>query len=246
MNRDVLRFAIAVLLMLPLASAQAPGPQQASLAVGQVTISALKGEVSVKSPTGLAVAASRGQELLPGSVVETGKGSTVLNLLDGSQVQIKPHSRVTLTDPAGDKHFSLELFLGNLLAKIKKKTGSTPSFRMGTPTAVITVRGTEFVVEVDKKGKTDVYVYDGIVEVAGLGLNVRPVLIYPGFRTNVPPNAAPDTPRQFGPNQSPERDDDKPNRQRTSNDDNSGRRSSSDSQDRQKQQQQSRPGERDD
>ncbi len=189
---------IVLFSALTLACAQAPQPQQASLAVGHVTIFAIKGEVTIKSPAGDTVSAAKGQGLLPGTIIETAKGSTVLNLHDGSQVQVKPHSRVTLTDPAEQKHFSLELFLGNLLAKIRKSTTGAPSFRMGTPTAVITVRGTEFSVDVNKKGRTAIEVYDGIVEVSGMLPNIPPVLIGPGFRTDVEPNRAPQRPSRFG------------------------------------------------
>ena len=242
MNRDGFLVMLLLMLALPLAWAQTPqGPQQAALPVGRVIVASIKGEVTFKSPAGTVVEAAGVHELLPGSVIETAKGSTVLTLLDGSQVQIKPHSRVTLKDPAEENHFSLELFLGKLAAKIQKKIGSTPSFRMGTPTAVITVRGTSFEVEVNKKGRTDIYVYQGIVEVFGLGTNLPPVLLQPGFRTAVEPRRAPEEPRQF---MQPFRsDDDRSGRQSTSRsgsgDDSSGRRSSStgDNQQQQREQQ---------
>jgi ferric-dicitrate binding protein FerR (iron transport regulator) len=241
MNRDYF-LIVFLLLALPLAWAQAPQqPQPAALPVGRVMVASIKGEVSFKSPAGTAMEAASVHELLPGSVIETAKGSTVLTLLDGSQVQIKPHSRVTLKDPAEENRFSLELFLGKLAAKIQKKIGSTPSFRMGTPTAVITVRGTSFEVEVNKKGRTDVYVYQGIVEVFGLGTNLPPVLLPPGFRTGVEPRRAPEEPRQF---MQPFRgDDDRSDRQSTSRsgsgDDSSGRRGSSSGDSQQREQQSS-------
>ena len=54
---------------------------------------------------------------------------------------------------------------GKILAQVQKRFGNAPSFRMGTPTAVITVRGTRFEVEVNKKNKTVVDVYEGVVAV---------------------------------------------------------------------------------
>lgn len=230
MNRDRVRAVFLMcMLLLPLASAQEPQPQPAALPLGRAVIASIKGEVSFKSPEGAAIEAASGKELLPGSVIETGKGSAVLNLLDGSQMQVKAHSRVTLRDPAGNDHFSLELFLGKLAAKVQKKLGATPSFRMGTPTAVITVRGTSFEVEVNKKGRTQIYVYQGMVEVSGIGVGGPPVMLGPGFGTGVDPRRAPEDPRQFM--QSGPGDDDRGDRRSTyrssSGDDSPARRGSS-------------------
>jgi len=194
-SRTVWRIAFLLLLALPLATGQAPAPQQTSLAVGQGTIAAIKGNVSIHSPQGGAVPTQRGQVLEPETVIETEKGSVILDLQDGSQVQIKGHSRVVLKDPNQGKKFSLELFLGQVLTKIQKKLGSTPSFRMGTPTAVITVRGTQFLVEVNKKGATSVSVYEGVVEIRSMAAGARPLLLGPGFRTDVSPNRDPERPR---------------------------------------------------
>lgn len=242
-NRIRIAFLMMLLALAP-AGAQEPQPQAAALPVGRVIVAAIKGEVSFRSPAGEMVQVSSGKELLPGSVIETAKGTAVLDLQDGSQVQIKAHSRVTLRDPAEKEHFSLELFLGRLAAKIQKKMGSTPSFRMGTPTAVITVRGTSFDVEVNKKGRTQIYVYQGVVEVHGIGLGGPPVLLGPGFGTGVDPQRGPEEPRQFM-QPGPGDDDRRSGRESTfrsgSGDDSSGRRgsSSTDSQDREQQQQQS-------
>lgn len=196
-SRTVGRIGFLLLLVLPLATGQAPAPQLTPLSVGQGTIAAIKGTVSIRSPQGAALPAQRGQVLAPETVIETEKGSVVLDLQDGSQVQIKGHSRVVLKDPAQGKGFSLEVFLGEVVTKIKKRLSGAPSFRMGTPTAVITVRGTEFLVEVNKKGVTSLYVYEGSVEVQGMMMGGRPVIVGPGFRTDVPPNREPEHPRRI-------------------------------------------------
>jgi len=65
---------------------------------------------------------------------------------------------------------------------------------MGTPTAVITVRGTRFSVEVNKKQKTSVEVFEGFVEVGGFGQG-PPVTLRPGFSTGVEQNRNPEPPR---------------------------------------------------
>lgn len=187
---------------------QAPTPQPAALPVGNVTIAAVKGAVTFKTAAGADIPANSGQSLAPGTVIETAKGSAVLNLQDGSQIQVKQNSRVVVQDPLQEKRFSVEMFVGKLLAKIKKKVGAAPAFRMGTPTAVITVRGTEFSVEVNKKGRTEVQVYEGVVEVRGLAPSSPAVLIRPGFSTDIDVNRAPDVPREFGPAIPQQRTDD--------------------------------------
>ncbi len=185
---------LALFSFLPLTTGQAPGPQPASLAVGPVTIAAIKGEVAIRALDGASLPSLRGQVLQPGTVIETKKGSVVLDLIDGSQAQVKGNTRVVVKDPTRDQYFSLELFLGKVITKIKKRLGAEPGFRMGTPTAVITVRGTEFLTNVDKKGKTEVFVYEGVVQVQGILPGSRPVFVRPGFWTTVEPHRPPRPP----------------------------------------------------
>jgi ferric-dicitrate binding protein FerR (iron transport regulator) len=83
--------------------------------------------------------------------------------------------------------------MGKINAKVQKRLGNAPSFRMGTPTAVITVRGTRFSVDVDKKQRTHVEVYEGLVEVAGF-FHGAPVMLRPGFSTGVEQNRDPEQP----------------------------------------------------
>jgi ferric-dicitrate binding protein FerR (iron transport regulator) len=113
-------------------------------------------------------------------------------------VLVKAHSNVVLKAPNEGKGYSLELFIGDVLVKVRKRLGSSPSFRMGTPTAVITVRGTRFLVEVNKR-KTIVEVFEGLVEVAGIMERSPHVLIRPGFSTGVDRDRAPEQPREMNP-----------------------------------------------
>src|SRR5512135_1695153 len=180
-----LKVGLVMLTMLSLAAAQNPQSREVSLFVGSAVLADLKGDISLRAPDGSRVSAERGLTLPPQSVIETGKGSLLLNLQDGSQVLVKPHSRVLLKSPNEGKGYYLELLLGKILAQVQKRFGNAPSFRMGTPTAVITVRGTRFEVEVNKKNKTVVDVYEGVVAVAGFGSEESPVLLYPGFWTEI-------------------------------------------------------------
>jgi FecR protein len=178
------------------AVASAQPPQEASLPIGSAVVGEVKGVVTVLSPQGTPVSFERGQLLEAGSTIETGKGSVVLNLQDGSQILVRPNSRVVLQSPADSAGQYLQLMLGKIWAKVQKRFANAPSFRMGTPSAVITVRGTEFTVELGKKNETFVYVREGIVEVAQRGAEDHSVLLNPGYFTRVQPNQAPDEPRQ--------------------------------------------------
>lgn len=191
--------ALLVLVVFCTAAGQDPMPTQpTSLPVGSATVTEVKGEVFLRGPQGDTPAAQRGLVLAVESTIETKKGNLLLELQDGSQVLVKPHSRVVLKDPNQGRGFYLELLIGKVVNKIQKRLGNTPSFRMGTPTAVVTVRGTRFEVEVNKKLRTYVVVYEGMVEVAGLFGAAPPVLVRPGFTTNVDRDRDPEQPREIG------------------------------------------------
>lgn len=181
-----------VVLVVVGACAQQLGP--VALPSGSGVIADFKGEITLRSQAGAPLAVRKGEVVTPDSSIETGKGSVLLSLADGSQVLIKSHTHVQLKAPETSQGNFLQLFLGNIIAKVQKRLGMEPSFRMGTPTAVITVRGTRFSVEVTKKNKTIVEVYEGLVEVVGLAAPGRPVLIKPGFSTQVAPEGSPENP----------------------------------------------------
>lgn len=187
--------AICVGWLVFLVSAVARGqtPDRVALPIGSATISDVKGDVQVHSPQGDVLTAQRGTALTPESKIDTGKGSVLLDLQDGSQVLVKANSHLVLKAPNQGKGYWLELLLGKINAKVQKRLGNAPSFRMGTPTAVITVRGTRFAVDVDKKQQTRVEVFEGMVEVAGFS-HGAPVLVRPGYSTGVQQNRDPEQP----------------------------------------------------
>lgn len=196
MNKPFIRL-LMLLLAFSEASGQKPQPQPTTLPVGSASIAEFKGQVSVRSSQGQSVQVQPGLTIAAESTIEIDKGSLLLNLADGSQVLVKSHSQVVLKDPSKDNGFSLELLIGKLIAKIQKRLGTAPSFRMGTPTAVITVRGTRFSVDVNKKRRTTVEVFEGLVEVQGMGAIGPPVMIRPGFRTWVDRDRAPERPHEM-------------------------------------------------
>jgi hypothetical protein len=217
--------------------AQTAPQQQTVLPIGSAIVIEIKGEVVFTSPEGASVLAQRGVTLSADSKVETAKGSVLLMLQDGSQILIKAHSNVVLRAPNQGKGFSLELFLGKIMAKIQKRMEEAPSFRMGTPSAVITVRGTRFSVEVTKKQKTYVQVFEGQVEVRGIAEGSPGVLVRPGFSTDVGYEGSPEDPRQMSPNEGNQREGGR------ENEGPGAQRSNEDQQRNQTQPRSSRPGE---
>lgn len=188
--------SLALLIALLVGTPAAQEPQPATLTAGSATVDQIKGEVTVQPPNGTAAAPQRGQVVIAESIIETKKGSVVLHLEDGSQVLVQKNSRVVLKAPQNSLGHFFDLLLGKILAKVQKRTNNAPSFKMGTPTAVITVRGTKFEVTVNKEQRTYVEVYEGLVEVAAAAPGSRPVLIGPGFHTQVRLNEGPARPER--------------------------------------------------
>lgn len=184
-------------VLVSLAGAQAPQTRQASLPVGSAVVVEAKGDIVVSTPRGAVNPVHHGQMLDAETRIETHKGSLLLTLQDGSQVLVEPNSSVILKvpDQSGGKYIQ-EMF-GRVLAKIQKRLGVTPSFRMGTPTAVISVRGTQFEVSVTRSGKTTVDVYEGLVQVQGVAMVGPSVMLKPGYQTQVEPSGQPEPPTEI-------------------------------------------------
>lgn len=197
MKRIGIQIVLAITLVTPVAALQKPEPQQLTMPPGSALVAEVKGKVSVTPPQGAAAPAQRGMALPAETNIETAKGSIILLLADGSQVLVKSKTRLVLKSPASSEGHFLQIFLGEILANIKKRLGETPPFRLGTPSAVITVRGTRFSVQVDKKGRTTVQVFEGVVEVEGLAEKPRTVLVEPGYQTEVDPGKQPQTPQEI-------------------------------------------------
>jgi hypothetical protein len=185
------------ILFLLIAVAGGQTPETIALNIGSAKVAETKGEVVLHSPKGDPIESKAGLILEPETLIETGKGSLLLDLSDGSQVLVKSKTRAMLKAPNTGSGYYLELFVGKVLTKIRKRLSNTPSFRMGTPTAVITVRGTRFEVEVNKEKRTFVEVYEGVVEVLGMRMGAPPVVVRPGFSTRIERDRDPEQPRSW-------------------------------------------------
>ena len=159
------------------------------------TISEWKGEVHVQLPAAKMYSPKRGQVLPAGTVVETGEGRLVLVLrTDESEILVQPHTRLLVSEPVPGNWNAVEILVGRVRAYIRKRTGGAPPFQMGTPSAVIAVRGTRFDVEVNRRGVSEIDVFDGLVEVASSTVSAASVLVSPGFSTRVGMGTPPENP----------------------------------------------------
>ncbi|MFI5360911.1 MAG: FecR domain-containing protein [Elusimicrobiota bacterium] len=116
-----------------------------------------------------------------GATVRTAaQGRATVTFSDGSRVELAGNSAFTVeeTEPAS---YSLGLSLGRLKAFVAHV--ASRSFKIRTPTAVCAVRGTEFMVEVQGDGSTNVELYKGLLAIDDQ--HGREVLIHPGERSRV-------------------------------------------------------------
>ena len=108
--------------------------------------------------------AQDGSELVNKDVLESKTESfAVVKFIDGSSViKLFPNSILTINTEKtnGKLNKKSTVRLGELWAKVTKNTGD---FIVDTPTTVVSVKGTKFVLSVDENGFTDLYTLEGIV-----------------------------------------------------------------------------------
>jgi hypothetical protein len=172
----------------PQAAETASAPYAGSL------VSEWTGNVRLQLPGTNPSVPVRGRKLPAGTLVDTQDGIIVLVLEDESEILLRQRTRLVLNQPGpGDWNY-FQLLLGRIRASIRKRTGGAPPFQLGTPSAVIAVRGTRFDVEVNRQQITEVDVFQGLVEVGAAGGQGVSVLVSPGYSTRVGPGGAPETP----------------------------------------------------
>ncbi len=145
------------------ARAQAPS---LPLKDGAARLVSMTGRVSVlkdSNPWALNV----GDVIQPQQVVVTGPdGLALFQVADGSTFEVFPNSHVVFRDNRGNWQDLLEVLIGKVRVKIEHLGGQPNHNRVHTPTAVISVRGTVFDVDVeDSEATTLVLVEEGVVEV---------------------------------------------------------------------------------
>jgi len=179
---------------MALAQEQQPSSTPAAAAIAGATIAEWKGNIRLSLPGQLPTNPLRGQQLPPGTILDTGSGRLLLRLSDGSEVMVRAHTRLQVQQPSLTDPSYFQLLLGRIRALIYKRTGGAVPFELGTPSAVIAVRGTQFDVEVNPHKVTEVDVVDGLVEVYGRNATGGSVLLEPGFSTRVGMDSGPEQP----------------------------------------------------
>jgi len=194
--KNKLRFTVTGVLLLCISSAaqQAPAAAVNAPYAGAI-ISDFKGKVSIQLPTQALGGPIRGEVLPPETTVSTDDGRLLLKLADGSDILVRPHTRLVLKQPESNGWKYFQMLIGRVRTSIQKHLGGTPAFQIGTPSAVISVRGTRFDVEVDRRGFTQVDVEEGVVQLEAVSGRGESVLITAGFSSRVGMETGPEVPR---------------------------------------------------
>jgi len=193
--KNKLTLTIVFLALYCACAAAQQAPAAASAPYAGATISDFKGKVSIQLPAQAFAAPVRGEVLPPDTTVNTDEGRLLLKLSDGSDVLVRPHTKLLLKQPeaSGWKYF--QIMIGRVRTQIQKRMGGSPAFQIGTPSAVISVRGTKFDVEVDRRGFTEVDVDEGVVELEAVTGRGESVMITAGFSSRVGMETGPEVPR---------------------------------------------------
>lgn len=148
---------------------------------GAAIITTLTGRVDVlRDSTPWAL--NTGDWVTPGQMILTGPdGGATFKLADGSTFEVFANSRVTFRASQGNWKDLLDVWLGNIRVHIQKLGGQPNNNRVHTPTALISVRGTIFDVNVEDNGDTTfVMVEEGLVDVEHNSLPGKKVSLTPG------------------------------------------------------------------
>jgi hypothetical protein len=108
-------------------------------------------------------------------VVTDAKQSATVKLRDESELTIAPSSDVMMGELVSqdNKHSpSIGLVMGMLRALVKKVAAGENPLMVRTPSAVMGVRGTDFVVEHDGEGQTTLHTIDGKVALGKVGADI--------------------------------------------------------------------------
>lgn len=105
-----------------------------------------------------------------GDIIETGPESEVYLLFkSGSKLRIGENSNFTVTacmeNEDGSRDIKSFLKLGSVICNIKKLSGKKNSFKLSTPSATCSIRGTIFETVVAQDGSSTINVLEGVVDV---------------------------------------------------------------------------------
>ncbi len=180
MKKTVAAFFLFILAALP-ASADSP--------VGTVTT--VTGDAAVER-RGSFIPAVPGMEIRKGDVFQSGPGGSMdISLNDLAGCRILPSSEVNLEETASE-NMRLNVVSGNVILNLQKLPRAS-KFRVETPTAIASVRGTQFWGRVDSASGdavTTFAVREGEVKVLARGAR-RNFRLKPGQAVDIPRSGRP-------------------------------------------------------
>ena len=164
--------AVIAALCAPVAKAQ--------LGSNTAQVATITGRVSIERG-GELWTMTAGQTIQAGHVIVTGQdGYAQLALSDGSVLEVFPNSRLVFRANRFSWRDLLDLYLGKVRLQIQHLTDDAQPLRVTSPSAVISVRGTVFEVEVDPAQDTIVSVETGAVSVRHRLIPGQEVLVESG------------------------------------------------------------------
>ena len=155
------------------AAVMLPAAASAEVQIGEVFQPEYKGAIG-QLPTGGEHELVFSEPIYAEEVVLTGsRASTALEFLDKTQLRIGKNSTVKLDkfiyDPGTGDGAALLNFGVGAFRYISGNLGKSQKMQLATPTAVLSIRGTELVIAVAPDGTTQVAVLDGEIEVTPCG-----------------------------------------------------------------------------
>lgn len=140
-----------------------------------------------------------GDAVAKGTNIQTGKASSVeVTFSDRNSIFIKSNTilGITTSEKRGPAYTVNNFYLqtGRAITKIKEATGSNSRIIINTPSAVASVRGTEFRVSVDEALSMRTEVLTGLVGVSAMNQAVK---VQKGEGTYVQKGSAPSIPRNL-------------------------------------------------
>jgi len=162
-TRTLLMAALAVVCLVPLHAQKLQQPVATVLDLsGQVSLlnGALNGAGGMLTPLSVGVVVKQTQVIVTGD-----DGWAKFQYTDGSTFEIFPRSKVVFQEHPADWEHLLNIFIGHVKVWIQHAPGVPNYKNVVTPTAVISVRGTVFSINVESEDVTVVAVEEGIVDV---------------------------------------------------------------------------------
>jgi uncharacterized protein (DUF433 family) len=174
-----MQLTLAALLVAGCAGLRAQCPLPG--ADGSSRLLSFTGQVSVMRGGNYAWALNTCDSVKPQEVVVTGPdGWGVFQVADGSKFEVYPNSRVVFRANQNNWTDMLEIWLGKVRVQIEHLGGLPNNNKVRTPTAVISVRGTIFDVEVEPDTHTTLVQDEEGVVVVDHVLQPSQRILHPG------------------------------------------------------------------